>query len=129
MHLKTSLILNLNPMGKHKRQKTAYIPLPNTRFNELFNTSISCASVVIHLTRDPKSFNLLSLTQKKPFINDLIEIIGQVNPGTKCTAKGENYIYLKTRSEKSALLELENLEQPQYIMLIVNIITDGTRRV
>jgi hypothetical protein len=53
----------------------------------------------------------MNLTEKKNFIAGIIDIIGQVRPGTKWTQRGELYIYRTTSKQKNLLLQQKAVKQ------------------
>ncbi|KZR97016.1 Uncharacterized protein APZ42_008332, partial [Daphnia magna] len=83
------------------------------RFSDLFDQPISGAPVIIHLTSEPKALTLLSLTEKKHFINALINIVGTHREGTKWTHRGDLNIYPTTNGQKKQLLELKSVKEFQ----------------
>lgn len=78
---------------------------PNPKLSDLFTSPASGAPVIIQLASEPRSFCPMSLTEKKKFMACLIDIIGQVKPGTKWTQRGELYIYPTTKTQKNLLLQ------------------------
>jgi hypothetical protein len=57
---------------KRKINKDNHIPRPgHTRLSDLFDQPCSGAPFVIHLISEPKSFQLLGITEKLAFMNAL----------------------------------------------------------
>jgi hypothetical protein len=85
----------------------------NPRFSDLFSSPASGAPIIIQLVSEPCSFRLMNLTEKKSLIAGIIDIIGQVRPGTKWTQRGELYIYPTTNKQKNLLLQQKAVKQFQ----------------
>jgi len=77
----------------------------NPRFSDLFSSPASGAPIIVQLSSEPLTFRSMNLTEKKKFITGLIELIGQVRPGTKWTQRGDLYIFPTTNRQKELLLQ------------------------
>ena len=71
----------------------------------------SSAPIVISLISPPQSFNLLKLTEKQIFINELANLIGQIKPDTKWARKGDIFIYPSSNRQRNQLLALKAVKE------------------
>ncbi len=100
------------PSQQLKRKRTSnHNVRMNPRLSDLFSTPASGAPIIVQLISEPCWFHALNLTAKKIFIARLIDIIGQVRPGTKWTQRGELYIYPTTSKQKNLLLQQRSVDQ------------------
>ena len=68
----------------------------------------SSAPIVISLISPPQSFNLLKLTEKQIFINELASLI---KPDTKWARKGDIFIYPSSNRQRNQLLALKAVKE------------------